>query len=163
LASIDKLVCSYISILENKISNNYIKKYKEIYRMSKKKPDNVVFSEERGYNASLLPYGTNTSAPAIRMDDVDSWKSRGVNKVNQQLTTKFKELKDEYQKLVQEYQWNELVYKSKFSFEPVIGETYHLFVGRDGGVFLSLISPTEWDREHIGSFRLDSNQKWIKL
>jgi hypothetical protein len=26
-----------------------------------------------------------------------------------------------------------------------------------------LISPNEWNREHIGSFRLDSNQKWIKL
>ena len=131
--------------------------------MEKKRPDSVVFSEEKGYNSSILPHGSNVSAPAIQMEDVDSWKFRGVNKVNQQLTTKFNELKEEYKRLVEEYQWNELVYKSKFSFEPVIGETYHLFVGRDGGVFLSLISPTEWDREHIGSFRLDSNQKWIKL
>jgi hypothetical protein len=42
--------------------------------MSEKRPDNVVFSEEKGYNASLLPYGTNTSAPAIVLEDVDSWK-----------------------------------------------------------------------------------------
>jgi hypothetical protein len=26
-----------------------------------------------------------------------------------------------------EYEWNELVYNSKFSFEPVIGEIYHLY------------------------------------
>jgi hypothetical protein len=131
--------------------------------MSEKRPDNVVFSEEKGYNASLLPYGTNTSAPAIKLEDVDSWKFRGVNKVNKQLTTKFNELKIEYQKLVEEYQWNDLVYKAKFSFEPVIGEIYHLYIGNDGGVFLSLISPSEWSRECIGSFQLDNSQKWIKL
>ena len=128
-----------------------------------KKPDYVVYSEECGYNAHLLPYATNVGAPSIKTEDVDLWKQRGVNKVNKQLETKFNELKEEYQRLVDEFRWNELVYTAKFSFEPVIGDTYHLYVGNDGNVFLSLISPNEWNREHIGSFRLDSNQKWIKL
>jgi hypothetical protein len=30
------------------------------------------------------------------------------------------------QALRQEDEWNKLVYNSKFSFEPVIGEIYHL-------------------------------------
>jgi len=123
----------------------------------------VVYSEEGGYNAYLLPYATNVGAPIIQTDDVDLWKQRGVNKVNKQLETKFNELKEEYQKLVDEFKWNDLVYKAKFSFEPVIGEAYHLYIGNDGNLFLSLISPNEWNREHFGSFRLDSNQKWIKL
>ena len=122
-----------------------------------KKPDNVAD------NPGLLPYGSNVSAPAIRTEDIDAWKQRGVNKVNKQLSTKFEELKEEYRRLVQEFQWNELVYTAKFAYEPVIGETYHLFVGNDGAPFLSLIGPNEWNREHIGSFRLDSNQKWIKI
>jgi hypothetical protein len=128
-----------------------------------KKPDYVAYSEEGGYNAHLLPYATNVGAPIIQTDDVDLWKQRGINKVNKQLETKFNELKEEYQKLVDEFKWNDLVYKAKFSFEPVIGETYHLYIGNDGNLFLSLISPNEWNREHFGSFRLDSNQKWIKL
>jgi len=128
-----------------------------------KKPDFVVYSEKDGYNAHLLPYATNVGAPNIKAEDVDLWKQRGVNKVNKQLETKFNELKEEYQRLVDEFRWNELVYTSKFSFEPVIGDTYHLYVGNKGNVFLSLISPNEWNREHIGSFKLDSNQKWIKL
>jgi len=123
----------------------------------------VVYNEEDGYNAHLLPYATNVGAPVIQTDDVDLWKQRGVNKVNKQLETKFNELKEEYQRLVDEFKWNDLVYKAKFSFEPVIGETYHLYVGNDGNIFLSLISPNEWNREHFGSFKLDSNQKWIKL
>lgn len=128
-----------------------------------KKPDYVVYSEEGGYNAHRLPYATSVGAPSIKPEDVDLWKQRGVNKVNKQLETKFNELKEEYQRLVDEFRWNELVYTSKFSFEPVIGNTYHLYVGNNGNVFLSLISPNEWNREHIGSFKLDSNQKWIKL
>jgi len=128
-----------------------------------KKPDQIVHNEEEGYNANLLPYATNVSAPAIRPDNIDDWKLRGVNKVNKQIETKFNELKEEYQKLVEEYHWNELVYQAKFAYEPVIGETYHLYVGNDGGPFLSLIAPSEWDRQHIGSFQLNSEQKWIKL
>ncbi len=47
--------------------------------MESKKPDNVVFSEEEGYNASLLSYSTSVGAPVIKMDDVVSWKSRGIS------------------------------------------------------------------------------------
>jgi len=122
-----------------------------------KKPDNVAD------NPGLLPYASNVGAPAIRTEDIDAWKQRGVNKVNKQLSTKFEELKEEYRRLVEEFQWNELVYTAKFAYEPVIGDTYHLYVGNNGALFLSLIGPDEWNKEHIGSFRLDSNQKWIKI
>ena len=112
---------------------------------------------------SLLPYGSNVGAPAIKPDNINSWKTIGVIKVNQQLSTKFEELKAEYLKLVEEYKWNELIYKSKFNFEPVIGNLYHLYIGNDGEPFLSLITPSQWNRECIGSFKLSSEQKWIKI
>ena len=109
--------------------------------MENKKPDNVVFSEEKGYNASLLPYATSVGAPAIRMDDVVSWKNRNISTVNKEFENKFKELKSQYENLMQEFEFNELVYSAKFSFEPVIGEIYHLYTGEDGVNFLSLIAP----------------------
>jgi hypothetical protein len=56
---------------------------------------------------------------------------------------------------MEEYEWNELVYNSKFSFEPVIGEIYHLY--RDAGLnFLSLIATRI--KEHIGTFKLNSEK-----
>ena len=131
--------------------------------MENKKPDNIVFSEETGYNASLLPYSTNVGAPFIKMDDVVSWKSRGISNVNKEFENKFNELKIQYLNLMKEYEWNELVYSSKFSFEPVIGEIYHLYNGDDGIHFLSLISPQEWNKVHIGTFKLNSDKKWIVL
>jgi hypothetical protein len=46
---------------------------------------------------------------------------------------------------MEEYEWNELVYNSKFSFEPVIGEIY---IEMRGLNFLSLIGPQEWNKTH---------------
>lgn len=129
--------------------------------MKKDKPDNVVYNEEQGYNAALLPYATSVGAPIIKIDDIVSWKARGITNVNKEFSNKFEELKEQYQKLMQEYEWNEAIYKSKFSFEPVIGEIYHLYLNNKGENFLSLIPPTEWNKEHLGSFKLNSDKKWV--
>jgi hypothetical protein len=131
--------------------------------MADKKPDNIVYSETEGYNANILPYATNVGAPAIRIDDLVSWKSRGITTVNKEFQSKFNELQLQYQRLVEEFEWNELVYSAKFSFEPVVGEIYHLYRNHDGLNFLSLISPLEWNKEHIGTFKLNSDKKWIHL
>ena len=131
--------------------------------MENKKPDNVVYSEENGYNASFLPYATTVSAPIIKVDDVAAWKGRGVRNVNKEFENKFNELKVQYQNLMEEVECNELVYNSKFSFEPIIGEIYHLYASGNATYFLSLIPPNEWNKEHIGTFQLNSDKKWVKL
>jgi hypothetical protein len=96
--------------------------------------------------------------------DNTSWKQDGIVKVNHHLGSRFEELKTQYLKLVEEYKWNELVYNAEFKWEPVIGETYHLYEGR-GQRFLSLIGPNEWGKDmgFIGSFRLSSTKVWEKI
>ena len=131
--------------------------------MKKERPDNVVHSEEKGYHARLLPYATSVGAPVIKVDNLVSWKSSSIHKVNKEFEQKFVELKTQYENLMREYEWNELVYNAKFSFEPVIGEIYHLYLGNDGLPFLSLIAPQEWNKEHLGTFKLNSDKKWIVL
>ena len=129
--------------------------------MSKKKPDNIVHTEEDGYNASILPYGSNASAPAIKLEDISPHGNHwSANKVNKQFSAKFNQLKEEYNQLVEEYKWNDLVYKANFSFEPIIGETYHLYTGKDGSPFLSLIGPNEWlkGKDFLGTFILNSER-----
>lgn len=129
--------------------------------MKKVVPDNVVFTDAKGYNASLLSYPTNVGAPVIHIDNLVSWKSRGISNVNKQFENKFNELRVQYENLMKEFELNELVYNANFSFEPVIGEIYHLYRGEDGINFLSLISPAEWNKEHLGTFQLNSDKKWI--
>jgi hypothetical protein len=131
--------------------------------MKKERPDIIVYSEEKGYNASKLDYATSVGAPVIKMDQVVSWKSRGIQNVNKEFENKFNELKLEYQKLMEEYKWNDIVYNAKFSFEPVIVVIYHMYLGEDNLHFLSLISPQEWNKKYVATFKLNSDKKWIVI
>ena len=124
--------------------------------MSKDKPDNVAD------NPGLLPYASNVGAPVIKQDDVDTWKNQKVVKTNHYFETRYNEIKEEYKKLIESYEWNKLVYESNFKFEPIKGETYYLYQ-RDTGLFLSLIEPEQWNQIFIGAFKLDSNDKWEKV
>ena len=131
--------------------------------MSKKKPDLVVWDEERGYYPRELVYGSNNGAPAIKLEDVGGWKQIQAQNANKIFTKKYEEIKDEFKKLVDEVSWNEFVYSATYNFLPVIGETYYLYEKKDGSPFLSLIAPSEWNMKFIGATKLESNNKWIKL
>jgi hypothetical protein len=129
----------------------------------KKKPDLVVWDEERGYYPRELTYGSNNGAPAIHLEDVGGWKEMQAQKANKVFTKKYDEIKEDFKQLINEVQWNEFVYSAKYNFVPVMGETYYLYEKADGNPFLSLIAPNEWKMKFIGATRLESNNKWIKL
>lgn len=131
----------------------------------KERPDNVVFDEEsQEYNASILPYGTNIGAPSIQVDDVSSWKNRGITSTNHVLGSKVDKIKKDYLTLMDEYKVNELLYSAKMRFEPDIGAAYYLYSnpGEDRP-FLSLIPPEQWQKECLGSFRLNHDLTWTRL
>ena len=123
--------------------------------ISKKKPDNVVD------NPNSLPYPTNVGAPAFTIPDVLKHKNeRGVNATHH-LETRFEDLKRQYFELVSLAEDTELVYNAKYAFIPVVGKTYHLYVGYDDKLFLSIIEPervTYWDWK--GSFRFTADNVW---
>lgn len=131
--------------------------------MEERKPDLVVWDKERGYYQRELTYGSNNGAPAIKVEDVKGWKGLQAQTANKHFKTRYGELKEEFQRLVDEVNWNELVFNSQYNIIPIVGETYHLYIRSDETTFLSLIKPEEWNKPYIGSFRLDSQQKWIKI
>jgi hypothetical protein len=129
-----------------------------------KKPDNVVFNTEtQKYDASLKPYGTSVGAPIIIPTDTVAWKNRSINKINHKVSAKYLELKSEYENMIQEFEYNKLIFNAKFSFEPIIGEVYHLYQRENTESFLSLISPEQCNFKSIGSFYLNAGQIWEKI
>lgn len=129
-----------------------------------KKPDQVVFNQDtQRYDAALKPYATNVGAPAIQVTDNSSWKSRNVNKANKQIKAKYLELKAAYEKMMLELEYNTLVYNARYTFEPIIGETYHLYRDKNEAPFLSIIDPASCNFNHIGSFQLNSELIWKKV
>ena len=124
-----------------------------------KKPDLVVFNEEtQQYDAALKPYGTSASSPVIKPLNTATWRNDGVQRVNKQFKSKFDEVRKEYEELMQKFQYNDLVYNSKFNFEPNIGEVYHLYNDRKAVSFLSIIAPEQCSFHHLGSFRLNTDK-----
>lgn len=129
-----------------------------------KKPDIIVWDNVRGYYANQLEYGSNLSAPSIKVEDVKGWRQKEVSNLNHHFKTKFDELKFELENLFEEFNWNELIYNHvEYTFLPIIGQVYYLYRKENGILFLSLIEPTSWKKEHIGNFKLDSSNKWIKI
>ncbi|AUC13780.1 GTP-binding protein [Tenacibaculum sp. SZ-18] len=130
----------------------------------KKKPDSVVYNTESDkYDAALKPYATSVGAPVITPTDTTAWKNRSVNKVNHKIKTKYLELKAEYERMMQEFEYNNLILNANFSFEPIIGETYHLYLNKKEEHFLSLIAPEHCNFNYVGSFILNADQIWEKV
>ena len=129
-----------------------------------KKPDNVVFNTEtQKYDAYLKPYATSVGAPVITATDTIAWKNRSINKLNHKVQTRFKEIKEQYDQLMQEFEDNRLINEAKFTFEPIIGQHYHLYMRDNGDNFLSIIAPNECNFKSIGSFYLNADQIWEKV
>ena len=122
----------------------------------KDKPD--MFAE----NKAIMPYGDSVAAPKIDLPNTNDWVAQQSVDVNNYLSTKFIELKEEYAKLIALYKWNELVSKSEFNFIPIKGHTYYLYQREYERLFLSLIEPEHWDQLFVGEVILDSDNKWIK-
>lgn len=129
--------------------------------MKKKHPDNIVFNyDSDSYDASKRTFPTTVGSQNFEPIKLD--KSTSVQ-ANNFFESKFKELKDSYQKLVDEYNWNKIIYESEYSFQPIIGQVYHLYQRENQTYWLSIINPTDWNKKHIGSFKLLTNGKWEEV
>ncbi len=129
-----------------------------------KKPDLVVFDEDtQQYDAAIKPYGTSSSSPVIKPLNTATWRNDGVDRVNKQFKSKFDELKKEYEAMMEQFEYNDLIYNAKFNFEPIIGEVYYLYNDKKEEPFLSIIQPDQCNFNYLGSFRLNSQKMWEKL
>jgi len=125
--------------------------------MDAKKPDNV--ADKPG----LLPYGTNVSAPSFKPTDLTTFKQNGLSKVERVFDRRYKELVEQAETLQKSFLITQTVYESKYKFEPIIGEIYHLYEDLDSEYSLSIISPSEWNKKHVYSVVLNSDMTWTKI
>lgn len=129
--------------------------------MKKKYPDNIVYNVDTGkFDANLKNYPTTVGSQ--KFDPIVVDKSEGI-KADKFFNSRLTELKKEYEILVSKYVDTKLVYDSDYNFQPIVGETYHLYERKNGSKFLSIISPSDWKQEYVGSFILLNNGTWEKL
>ena len=130
----------------------------------KKKPDNIVYNtDNEKYDAYLKPYATNVGAPVITTTNTIAWKNRSVTQLNHKVQTRFNEIKEQYEQLMQEFEDNKLINEAKFSFEPIVGQHYHLYARDNGENFLSIIAPHQCNFNSLGSFYLNADLIWERV
>jgi hypothetical protein len=109
---------------------------------------------------AFLPYPVSTLSPPIIPLDLTSFKSRGISEVERDLQQKLAEIRENYLRAIDHFNWNKLVYEAEIRFEPVIGEVYHLYdMGRRRA--LSMIGPEQWPHRHLASLRLNYDRQWL--
>jgi hypothetical protein len=131
--------------------------------MENKKPDLIVWTEEEGYNAKVKTYPTTVGSQGFDLPNVPLFREVSSKKMMDVFNRETQEIKERIERMYDEYNTSIMVWESKISFEPIIGKTYYLYNFK-GQRTLSLISPTEWNREVdcIGAFILNSENKWIR-
>ncbi len=119
-------------------------------------PENAAAPASR---ANFLAYPVSRLGAKIVPQDLTSFKSRGIGKVERELQQELIELRERYLAVIDSFNWNKLIYEAHYRFEPVIGETYHLYAV-NGEHHLSMIEPEQWHQRWVGSFRLNSDARW---
>jgi hypothetical protein len=110
---------------------------------------------------SLLPYAGHIGSPVIKVEDTSHFKQKQVTKFNNFVDKKFEELKKQIDELSELYQLNEFIFGLELRFEPLIGETYHVYQNENSKNFLSMIAPHECNFLYICSVSLNTDGQWV--
>ena len=111
-----------------------------------------------------MPYPTEIGSPKFEPNNIFIFKQEKNLQLKSYYTSKFEELTNQWQDLLEDIKINERMYSAMTGFQPITGHTYHLYVNQNKE-FISLISPDEWRNKfiHIGSFRYNSDGRWSKI
>ena len=127
--------------------------------MDKKLPDSFVVDR---YSKT---YPTEIGSQPFRPDEIELFKLDKSNNLKHYYVSKFDEIKNEYKKLMEDININEKLYKAKYSFQPIVGQNYYLYLDNTEE-FLSIIAPNEWGRkkfELLGTFQLQTDGRWLEI
>jgi hypothetical protein len=124
-----------------------------------KRPDNIVYNEiDNSYDAFKKHYPTSFNSKNFQPENIND-----LNLESQPYFRKrFFEIKELYEELTEKLKWNNIISRSKYSFNPIIGIEYYLYRNKKTE-FLSMIKPNEWEMPYIGTFILNTDKTWQKI
>jgi len=105
---------------------------------------------------------TEVELNGIESFDLSKWKIPYKSDVSKEFQNRYQNIIESYNELVEEINWNNIIYNIKLRYKPVLGKTYYLYQDNDEYT-LSMIAPWEWNKESLGSFIMDHNGKWNKI
>ena len=126
--------------------------------------DKVPYDEETGkFYKHLLTYASEVGSIKFEVQDVSLWKRNELEKVKNVVQQDLVEINEKIQRLMDDIVLNDMIYSSNMNFEPIVGHTYHLYENKKGEKFLSLIEPELWNMPYLGTYKLNSDRKWVSI
>ena len=124
---------------------------------------------------SVLPYSASVAGALIRPTEEGMIKHKALTAMEEQTNMQLNQIRKQIELLAlqaQEIQKRKdlslMIYNSKISFKPNIGQTYYLYEKNDDSYMLSLVSPNEWGsagpfKKFIATVRLLADHTWMEL
>jgi len=115
--------------------------------------DLIIDRDKMAENPGLLPFAHTIGGAVIRPEDTGKIKGRAITAMRQQtdiqMTQIYKQMQvlaEQAQKIKERVIISERIYDAAVGFEPLISQTYYLYVRKNGVDVLSLVGPREWGR-----------------
>ena len=120
----------------------------------------------------LLEYAHHVGSALIKPEDRGKIKSRALTAMREQTNMQVKNIYEQMQVLANQMndikkrvEISEEIYHTEMRFEPMIGQTYHLYRKEDGSTAMSIIGPNQWGKtasfnEFIASVKLLADHTW---
>ncbi len=133
---------------------------------------NPIDKDKVAENPGLIAYPHNVGSIAIKPEDEGKLKSRALSAMREQTNRQLAQLQKQAElitlqanELIKRVEVSEKIYLAELSFEPFVGNIYHLYK-KDDKYKLMLIAPNEWGSskriylEYISSVKLLSDHTW---
>lgn len=121
---------------------------------------------------NILPYAHHVGSVVVKPEDVGKLKTRALSAMREQTNRQLMQLQKQAEliaaqanALKKRVEISEKIYLADLSFEPFVGQTYHLYQRAEKYV-LMMIGPDEWGRtkpntiEYISTVQLLSDHTW---
>ncbi len=133
---------------------------------------NPIDKDKVAENPGLIAYPHHIGSIVVRPEDVGKLKSRALSAMQEQTQSQLAQIKKQVELLMDQatqiqkrVEISEKIYSASMSFEPFVGNVYHLYQ-RDEAYVLMLIGEDEWGRARpanlrfLSSVRLLSDHTW---
>lgn len=147
----------FLRITQNGIHDNKPYKNMEIYHKQ----------------LSVLPYASSVGSVVIKPTEEGVIKHKALLAMEEQTNMHLDQIRQQIELLAKQAQeirkrreLSMMIYQAKINFQPVIGQTYHLYEKHDNTCILSLIAPEEWGhsspfKNFVSSVKLLADHTWV--
>jgi hypothetical protein len=124
---------------------------------------------------SVLPFAASVSGAVVKPNEEGVIRHKALSAMEEQTNMQLTQIRQQIELLAiqakeiqKRKELSMLVYDAKLSFDPVIGQTYYLYLKEDGSHLVSMVSPKEWGvklpfKAFVAAVKLLADHTWREV